>query len=33
MNIQYKCEVNIVIYLWNLENYQPDNKKIADIYK
>jgi hypothetical protein len=19
--------------LWNLENYQPDNKKIADIYK
>jgi hypothetical protein len=33
VNIQYKCEVSIIICLWNLENYQPENKKIADIYK
>jgi len=28
-----KCEVSIIIWVWNLENYQPDNKKIAHIYK
>jgi len=33
MNIQYKCEVSIIICLWNPKNYQPYNKKIADIYK
>jgi hypothetical protein len=32
MNTEYKCEVSFIICLWNLENYQPDNKKIADIY-
>jgi len=29
----YKCEMSIIICLWNMENYQPDNKKITDNYK
>ena len=33
MNIQYKCKISFLKYLWNLENYQPDNKKTADICK
>jgi len=33
MNIQYKYKISIIICLWNLENYQPDNKKIKDICK
>jgi hypothetical protein len=32
-NIQYKCEVSVVIWLWHMENYQQNNKKIADVYK
>ena len=26
-----QMEVSIIICVWNLENYQPDNKKITDI--
>jgi len=33
----YPIAVDYIIYhimcLWNLKNYQPNNKKIADIYK
>ena len=30
---QYKCKISIIICSWNLENYQPDNKKTTDICK
>jgi hypothetical protein len=31
--MQYKYEVSIIICLWHMENYQPNNKKIAHVYK
>jgi len=31
--MQYKCKISIIICLWNLENYQPDNKNTTDICK
>ena len=33
MNIQYKSKIGIIACLWNLENYQPGNKKTTDICK
>ena len=28
-----RCKISIITFLWNLENYRPDNKKITDICK
>jgi len=32
-DIKIRIKINIIIGLWKLENYQPDNKKTTNICK